>query len=76
MLRWFVSLQDYLDELMILTEREKFFVPIRAIGARASLDFPEQLSFPECPVRFSTQKTLVVRNVGKREACYSITTLR
>ncbi|XP_065519855.1 hydrocephalus-inducing protein homolog, partial [Lathamus discolor] len=67
--------KDYFDELIIITEREKFFVPIRAIGARASLDFPEQLNFSECPVRFSTQKTLLVRNVGKREACYSITTL-
>uniref|UniRef100_A0A8V5GGT0 HYDIN/VesB/CFA65-like Ig-like domain-containing protein n=1 Tax=Melopsittacus undulatus TaxID=13146 RepID=A0A8V5GGT0_MELUD len=67
--------KDYFEELIIITEREKFFVPIRAIGARASLDFPEQLNFSECPVRFSTQKTLLVRNVGKREACYSITTL-
>lgn len=75
-LRLFLSLQDYFDELIIITEREKFFVPIRAIGARASLDFPEQLNFSNCPVRFSTQKTLLVRNVGNREACYSITTLR
>ncbi|XP_061325291.1 hydrocephalus-inducing protein homolog [Pezoporus flaviventris] len=67
--------KDYFDELIIITEREKFFVPIRAIGARASLDFPEQLNFSNCPVRFSTQKTLLVRNVGNREACYSITTL-
>lgn len=75
-LRLFLSLQDYFDELIIITEREKFFVPIRAIGARAILDFPEQLNFTDCPVRFSTRKTLLVRNVGKREACYSITTLR
>ncbi|XP_033917207.1 hydrocephalus-inducing protein homolog [Melopsittacus undulatus] len=67
--------KDYFEELIIITEREKFFVPIRAIGARASLDFPEQLNFSECPVRFSTQKTLLVCNVGKREACYSITTV-
>ncbi|KAM8982871.1 hydrocephalus-inducing protein homolog isoform 2-T2 [Ara ararauna] len=67
--------KDYFDELIIITEREKFFVPIRAIGARAILDFPEQLNFTDCPVRFSTRKTLLVRNVGKREACYSITTL-
>uniref|UniRef100_A0A8V5GBQ2 HYDIN/VesB/CFA65-like Ig-like domain-containing protein n=1 Tax=Melopsittacus undulatus TaxID=13146 RepID=A0A8V5GBQ2_MELUD len=67
--------KDYFEDLIIITEREKFFVPIRAIGARASLDFPEQLNFSECPVRFSTQKTLLVHNVGKREACYSITTV-
>lgn len=75
-LRLFLSLQDYFDELIIITEREKFSVPIRAIGARAALDFPEQLNFSNCPVRFSSRKTLLVRNVGKREACYSITALR
>lgn len=75
-LKLFLSLQDYFHQLIIITERGKFFVPIRAIGARATLDFPEQLNFPNRPVKFSTQKTLLVRNVGNREACYNITTLR
>uniref|UniRef100_A0A8B9FBL5 HYDIN/VesB/CFA65-like Ig-like domain-containing protein n=1 Tax=Amazona collaria TaxID=241587 RepID=A0A8B9FBL5_9PSIT len=51
--------KDYFDELIIiLTEREKFFVHIRAIGASAILDFTEQLN-SHCSVRFSTQKTAV-----------------
>ncbi|NXS73554.1 HYDIN protein, partial [Pandion haliaetus] len=66
--------KDYFHQLTCITEREKFIVPIRAIGARAILDFPDQLNFSICPVKYSTQKTLLVRNIGNREACYRIST--
>ena len=75
-LRLFLSLQDYFYQLTCITEREKFIVPIRAIGARAILDFPDQLNFSVCPVKYSSQKTLLVRNVGNREARYRISTER
>jgi hydrocephalus-inducing protein len=32
---------DYAYDLMVMTEREKFIVPIRARGCRAMLDFPD-----------------------------------
>ncbi|NXW03107.1 HYDIN protein, partial [Fregetta grallaria] len=64
--------KDYFHQLICITEREKFIVPIRAIGARAILDFPDQLNFSVCPVKYSTQKTLLVRNIGNREAHYCI----
>ncbi|KAM4672094.1 hydrocephalus-inducing protein homolog [Amazona ochrocephala] len=66
--------KDYFHQLICITEREKFIVPIRAIGARAILDFPDQVNFSECPVKFSTQKTLLVHNIGNRKARYSIST--
>uniref|UniRef100_A0A8C3CDK8 HYDIN protein n=1 Tax=Cairina moschata TaxID=8855 RepID=A0A8C3CDK8_CAIMO len=66
--------KDYFHELTCITEREKFIVPIRAIGARAILDFPDQLNFSVCPVKHSTQRTLLVRNIGNREARYHIST--
>lgn len=69
-------LQDYFHQLTCITEREKFVVPIRAIGARAILDLPDQLNFSVCPVKHSTQKTLLVRNVGNREARYHVSTHR
>ncbi|XP_056217873.1 vigilin-like [Falco biarmicus] len=69
-------MKDYFHELICITEREKFVVPIRAIGARAILDFPDQVNFSACPVKYSTQKTLLVRNVGNREARYCISTQR
>ncbi|NWT02943.1 HYDIN protein, partial [Mionectes macconnelli] len=66
--------QDYFHCLLCTTEREEFIVPIRAIGARAVLDFPDQLDFSVCPVKYSTQKTLMVRNLGNRDARYQIST--
>jgi hydrocephalus-inducing protein len=36
---------DYVYDLMVLTEREKFIVPIRAVGCRAIIDFPDILDF-------------------------------
>ncbi|XP_036246459.1 hydrocephalus-inducing protein homolog [Molothrus ater] len=66
--------KDYFHQLLCTTEREEFIVPIRAIGARAILDFPDQLDFSECPVKHSTQKTLLVRNVGNRTAHYQLST--
>ncbi|NWI41840.1 HYDIN protein, partial [Picathartes gymnocephalus] len=66
--------QDYFHQLICSTEREEFIVPIRAIGARAILDFPDQLDFSECPVKYSTQKTLLVHNLGNRVAHYQLST--
>ncbi|KFV73572.1 Hydrocephalus-inducing protein, partial [Struthio camelus australis] len=66
--------KDYFHQVTCITEREKFIVPIRAIGARAILDFPDQLNFSVCPVKYTTQKTLLVRNIGNREARYCIST--
>ncbi|NXF81935.1 HYDIN protein, partial [Sclerurus mexicanus] len=66
--------KDYRHQLLCITEREEFIVPIRAIGARAVLDFPDQLDFSVCPVKYSTKKTLLVHNLGNREACYQIST--
>ncbi|XP_053255366.1 hydrocephalus-inducing protein homolog [Podarcis raffonei] len=68
--------KDYFHEVTCITEREKFIVPIRAIGARGILDFPDKLNFSTCPVKYNTQKTLLVRNIGNREARYQITTQR
>ncbi|XP_059716962.1 hydrocephalus-inducing protein-like [Haemorhous mexicanus] len=51
--------KDYSHELVCVTERERTVVPIWAIGARASLDFPDQLDFSKCPVKCSIQKTLL-----------------
>ncbi|KAM6325117.1 LOW QUALITY PROTEIN: hydrocephalus-inducing protein homolog [Podargus strigoides] len=66
--------KDYFHQLICITEREKFIVPIWAKGPRAVLDFPNQLNFSVCPVKHSTKQTLLVRNTGNREACYSIST--
>ena len=65
--------RDYTHEVVCMTEREKFVVPVTAIGARAILDFPDSISFPVCPVKNSSSRTLLVRNVGNREAKFALT---
>ena len=60
--------EDYSHEVICITEREKFVIPIKAIGARGILDFPDEVHFGTCPVKYATSKTLFVRNIGNREA--------
>lgn len=64
--------KDYTHELICITEREKFLVPVRAIGARAVLDFPDEINFSTCAVKHCTTKTLLVRNVGNREGKFKL----
>ncbi|KAJ8339698.1 hypothetical protein SKAU_G00343310 [Synaphobranchus kaupii] len=66
--------KDYAHRLICVTEREKFEVPIRAIGARAILDFPDHLHFPLTPVKSPAQRTLLVRNIGTCEAKFQLST--
>jgi len=42
---------DYSFDLTVVTEREKFIVPIRAVGCKALLDFPDVLNFGSVPVK-------------------------
>ena len=64
---------DYAYDLMVMTEREKFIVPIRARGCRAMLDFPDQLDFGLVPVKFETEKPVMIRNIGEKTTKWQIT---
>uniref|UniRef100_A0A4W3HWI9 Hydrocephalus-inducing protein-like n=1 Tax=Callorhinchus milii TaxID=7868 RepID=A0A4W3HWI9_CALMI len=66
--------KDYAQDLLCITEREKFLVPVRAIGARAILDFPDHLHFSSCPVKYTSHRVLLVRNIGKRTATFILQT--
>ncbi|KAI4571668.1 hypothetical protein MJG53_013774 [Ovis ammon polii x Ovis aries] len=68
--------KDYAHMLTCVTEREKFIVPIKARGARAIIDFPDKLNFSTCPVKYSTQKILLVRNIGNKDSVFHIKTHR
>ena len=61
-----------MHELICMTEREKFIVPVKAVGARAVLDFPDQANFSTCLVKHPNTKTLLVRNIGNREARFAL----
>jgi hydrocephalus-inducing protein len=64
--------KDYNHELIITTEREKFIIPIRCIGSRAILDFPDEINFSLNPVRHLNSKVLLIRNVGNKDAKFSL----
>lgn len=52
---------DYKYNITIITEREIFYVPIIAIGKRAIIDFPDEISFgQQCPVKYVTEKPIIV----------------
>ncbi|XP_025759455.1 hydrocephalus-inducing protein homolog isoform X1 [Oreochromis niloticus] len=68
--------KDYHHRLVCVTEREKFEIPIRAIGPRAILDFRDKLDLPVCPVKASTEKTQLVCNAGNSKAKFRLHTER
>lgn len=57
---------DYSFDLIIVTEREKFITPIIATGKRAMIDFPDILDFSHCPVKYCSEKPIVIRNIGEK----------
>jgi len=65
---------DYAYDLMVITEREKFIVPIRAMGCRAVLDFPDQLDFGLVPVKYNNEKPVILRNIGEKTTKWQIKT--
>ncbi|XP_039414534.1 hydrocephalus-inducing protein homolog [Corvus cornix cornix] len=64
---------DYSHELSCTSGKERIVVPIQAIGGRPILDFPDQLDFPVCIVKCSSEKTLL-ENTGNLEAHYEMST--
>jgi hydrocephalus-inducing protein len=63
---------DYSYDLTVITEREKFIVPIRAVGCRALLDFPDNLDFGPVPVKHTAEKPIMVRNIGEKTTKWQI----
>jgi len=67
------DVDDYMYELLAVTEREKFVVPIRALGKRALLTMPDSISFPTVPVKTKVVKSFVIRNAGARATEVTLT---
>jgi len=57
---------DYKYDLTVVTERERFIVPIVAIGKRSMIDFPDIIDFGNCPVKYRSQKPIIIRNLGEK----------
>jgi len=63
---------DYNYDLIVETEREKFTVPIRAVGKRAMIDFPDSLDFGNVPVKYVTEKPVIIRNLGEKTSKWQL----
>ncbi len=58
------SRSDYSYDLCVVTERERFIVPVRAIGYHALLDLPDVVDFgKQCPVRYLSKSRRTDREV-------------
>ncbi len=56
-----------------MTEREKFIVPIIAIGKKALIDFPNRINFgDQCPVKYTSEKPIIIYNRGEKAAKWEI----
>ena len=58
--------REYKYDLVCVTEREKFVVPIRVCGTKAVFDFPDEIVLPTAAVKSKAIHPFVVRNVGDR----------
>ena len=68
------EVREYKVDLVCRTEREKFVIPVYAMGPRPVLDFPDDITFAPTAVKNTMEKTLIVRNVGTCEAHFSLST--
>eukprot|EP00755_Sulcionema_specki_P012495 Sspe_Gene.8383::Locus_2861_Transcript_1_1_Confidence_1.000_Length_14125::g.8383::m.8383/K17570/HYDIN; hydrocephalus-inducing protein len=57
---------DYECDLVVITEHERFLVPVRAVASRGRLDLPSGYTFNQAPVKADTERTLYLRNVGTK----------
>ena len=64
--------KDYSYDLMVETEREKFVVPIRAVGCISMLEFPDTLDFGLVPVKHKSEKPVMIRNIGQKTTKWSL----
>lgn len=66
---------DYSYDLVVVTERENFNIPIRATGGSAILDLPDVVDFGTTPVRYESTKTVLMRNVGEKPTKFLLKTV-
>ena len=60
------SKSDINYDLVVITEREKFIVPIRGIGCKVNLEYTDYIDFGEVPVKYKIEKPFIIRNVGEK----------
>lgn len=67
--------REYLYDLVCVTEREKFIVPLRATGPRAFVNFPDIISFGVGPCKKRIDKPIMVRWLSPHQDFAQVTSL-
>ena len=57
---------DISYDLVVITEREKFTVPIRGIGCKVNIEYTNFIDFGEVPVKYKIEKPFIIRNIGEK----------
>lgn len=60
--------KDYDIDLVVVTEREKFLIPVRALGGRGLLELPDVIDFGAAPVKHPSERRVAVVNSGSARA--------
>ncbi|RYH22951.1 hypothetical protein EON65_18485, partial [archaeon] len=69
------EIREYAWDLVCSTEREKFIVPLRAIGYRPLLTLPDEIDFGPCPIKAAAEKKITVQNIGSSVARFTMRSL-
>ena len=64
---------DYSCDILIETERERFQIPVKAMGSRAMVEFPDVIDFGRVPVKHRAEKPVMMRNVGEKATKWRVT---
>lgn len=65
---------SYEHQLVVATERERFLVPLLAVGAAAVLDLPDSIDLPLAAAKKTSKHSLLVRNVGRAAGSFQLST--
>ncbi|KAI5082267.1 hypothetical protein GOP47_0002010 [Adiantum capillus-veneris] len=65
--------EDYQSELVVVTDREKFIVPVKCFGRKPVLSVPDEVVFPPTPVKCLSKKNFIIQNVGTKNCTFNIT---
>ncbi len=68
------SKADFSDYFTIVTEREKYIMPLRCIGARGYLDLADIFTFPQSIVKCPRTESLMVTNIGQKDCRFTLKT--
>ena len=69
------DVRDYSWDLVCVTERESFVIPIRAFGLKPHVTFPDDIDFGSSTVGVETRKVLLLKNTGNATAKFTLRSL-